>query len=177
MPAKWNSARKLGEEINLPSGNTARLRRTLNMYHALEAGLIPNPLADHFRHMIGAASGMEDRPEDGGGTGHLDLKDLSEEALTQWDKFMTESLLDIFVSPKLVIVPVDANKATWEPEGDDEISIADLAYQDRIFAFNYAQGGTQDAARFLEAQPSVGDVANVSGLSDQAVRATGIGRD
>lgn len=157
----WNSARKEGFVIELPSGNVARLRKTLTLITLIRSGQIPNPLAKHVNKMVqerGAA---------------LDLKDLEPDAMMQMLDLVNNEIPKIFIEPRVYEVPDGEDASTWQPEDENGISITDLAYEDRFFAYSFAQGGPSDLATFRESTPSLADLPDGAGVPDEAVSPAG----
>jgi hypothetical protein len=145
--AAWVSQRKSGVLVPLPSGNAARIRRTFDLIELLKAGKLPNPLATIIEEKI-----RSDEP-----TVEFDLATLPEQAAVQMANLIDEQIFFIFVDPVVVPVPEGENPATWSPDpadydGKNVVSIADIDYLDRMFAFGFAQGGVGEVAPFLERQ-------------------------
>lgn len=147
-PGEWRSVRRQGHPVTLPSGNVARLRKTFNMINLVESGSIPNPLGEYIADAVQAARAGNPT------AGTLDLAKLDQStpegrvAFAQFLALMMESMPDIFVSPKVVLVPDGEDASTWEPEEPGAISVVDLDLPDQMAAFAFAQGGAEAMAPF-----------------------------
>lgn len=138
----WRSSAKDGFVVELPSGNRARLRRTMNLVSLLESGQIPNPLAGAVRTMIG-----ERKVE-------INVGEDTPEAMLQMLELVNTQLPRIFVEPRVEVQPADWNAAEqgeWEPS-EGAIALVDIDYPDRMFAFSYAQGQALDLDDFRARQ-------------------------
>jgi len=148
--AEWNKGRTYGGEgfvIELPSGNFARVRRSLDLPSLLRSGKIPNPLGDAIGEMM--VQGKEGLPD------------------TEFDRTMLLQLMDLLdqtacsmmVEPRVSMPSVRLNEESdeayfkrieeWEPE-EGTISIFDLALEDKLFLFYVGQGAAADLERFRE---------------------------
>lgn len=148
----WKSPRKEGFMVTLPSGNAARLRRTLDLITLMKVGKIPNPLMAIVNDMIT------------GKRKTITPKDLPEGQMIELLKLVDQCIPGIFLEPKVATPPKDldpAEAANWEPEGDDTIALSDLEQNDRMFAFAFAQGGPRELSRFRQ-----GPDDDVEGLPD-----------
>jgi hypothetical protein len=147
--AAWRKKKAEGVLVTLPSGNVARLVRTLDLPLLLKAGKIPNPLAPIVQEMLDLkkpALNLQGKDDDGV---------LIEQLL----ELVHSQLPRIFIEPKVVQRPEDAD-LEWEP-ADDEITVDDIDPEDAMFVFAYGQGGPSDAATFREeSKKAVADMAN-----------------
>ena len=140
-----------GHLLTLPSGNVARLRRTLNLPHLLRKGKIPNPLAAQVEQMISSKKPVVQPSED------------DKELLLQMIELIHSQLPKIFVEPRIELEPDEWDEdeqGQWQPS-EGAIAIEWLAPEDAMFAFSFAQGGPAEVARFREqSQKIVADMAN-----------------
>jgi hypothetical protein len=153
-----------GHLVTLPSGNVARLRRTLNLPTLLRTGKIPNPLAGYVNDAIKTRNpSVQPKQED-------------QEAIVQMVQLIQGQIPIIFLEPKVQVEPGDWDVNTqgvWEPD-EDAINILDLDPEDAMFAFAFAQGGPADVARFREEQAKVvASMADEQGVEGASVESAG----
>lgn len=151
----------VGHLITLPSGNVARLRRTMNLPELLRTGKIPNPLAGYVNEAIATKNPASAQP-----------KDDDPQAIVQMVQLIQGQLPMIFLEPKVATQPPhwdEAKQGQWEP-AEDEVNIIDIDPEDAMFAFAFAQGGPADVARFRAEQAKiVASVADEQGVEGEAV--------
>jgi len=154
---EWRSARKQGILVTLPSGNTASLKRTLDLAEMIKEGKIPNPLTETMNKML----------EAGGKPTKIDTSDP--ELLISMIQFINAQCARIFVEPAVEVPPdidhldedprcadwTDEHKANydpnaWEPEDEATLSVLDIDFDDQMFAFAFAQGASADLATFRD---------------------------
>lgn len=160
----WKSALDEGFLQTLPSGNVARLRRTLDLLVLMKSGQIPNPLMNLVNDMIT------------GKRKELKMQDVEPEKMVELLKLVDRCLPGIFIEPKLAAPPEELDiiqARSWKPEDEDTISLLALDQQDRMFAFAFAQGAVSDLTSFRERQaedvdelPDVPPVPHISVPSD-----------
>lgn len=159
----WRSSRKEGFVVRLPSGNTCRVRRTMDLMTMLRAGKIPNPLAKIVRESIRSS----------GDPTKMDTSDLDEEALEQMMDMIDKGAAKAIIEPPVMFPPDDEDDPeNWvPPEGN--ISIYDLTIEDRMFVFNVAQGAAGDLNSFRRLQDrTLAHVPNGEQVSDSPQSAT-----
>lgn len=139
---QWNSPRKQGFLVQLPSGQVIRVRRTMNIVKAIEAGTLPNPLNETVQRNIAAGS-----PE-------LVLPNLSGLEAQQAMDLIDQTVLLAVVEPPVKIPPEDQSAELWEPPPGC-LSIMDVTMTDRLFIAQVAQGGSTDLDKFREQQEIV----------------------
>jgi len=136
----WNQGTVQGFVIELPSGNFAKLRRTLSLPTLLANGKIPNPLADMVRQMISQ------------GKVSISSEEMSENAMMQFAQLVNEQIPMIFVDPRVEAQPPgwDIDKqGIWTPSpGAMDINM--LTFEDQMYAFQWAQGAATDVATFRQ---------------------------
>lgn len=147
---EWRGPRNSHKLCELPSGNKALLRRTLEMLDLIGTGQIPNPLAKIINDAIAAASLGDPQ------AAALDMKKVGTtetedgNAMLQFMDMVNRCVPNVFVKPRVLAVPKGEDPATWQPTEADALSIEDLSWDDRVFAFTYGQGGASDLAQFLD---------------------------
>lgn len=134
--AEWK-AKKEGFVVELPSGNSARIRRSMDILVMLKQGRIPNPLAGLVHEML------QNKRQT------LNPQDIEPEAFTQLLELVDQTAVKVMVEPR-VEVP-DADDPDWQPS-EDAISLEDLTLDDKFFLFSLAQGGVSDLKSFREQQ-------------------------
>lgn len=125
---------KQGVDLELPSGNVALVRNP-GIQHFLRTGVIPDPLTGMVRKMI---SGKVDK---------FDPSELiqDEEQLNATFEMFDKVLVEVVVQPNVEMPP--------EPgaERDEEVLYADeVDFQDKVFVFQFAVGGTKDLEEYLQ---------------------------
>lgn len=133
--AQWRTAKRKGVVIDLPSGNTAKVARTLDLTSLVKQGHIPNPLAGIVNKMISTGGALPPGEE------------LSAEAVNQMIDLVNENVAKCMIEPKCVVPPKDAEEG-WEPEDEDAISVEEMELSDRMFIFTFAQGAASDLQQF-----------------------------
>lgn len=148
--SQWRTQTKEGFVTELPSGNFARIRRTMDLFDLLKNGQIPNPLAARIKDMLNSkGGGLPDLSQGEGDQG---------EAVTQMMDLVARQCVATFVEPRVEVKPDDwdpeaidpdtkEKKGEWEPS-EGAISIDDLTIQDRMFVFAFAQGMALDLSAF-----------------------------
>jgi hypothetical protein len=181
-PAKATSAkswkRNKGEEITLPSGNVALVKRP-GPQALLAEGVMPDVLMPIVQQAIAKGKGM--KPQD---TSKL-MQD--QDNIVQMLDSMDKLLCMVVVEPAVhyhrkLVVPgkdgkiqgVDAVEE-WvdipeeERDADAYVYTDEVDLEDKMFIFQYAVGGTRDLERFRsEQQAGVGNLPDVSGHEDTA---------
>lgn len=138
----WRSKRKEGFVTRLPSGNTCRVRRTMDLMTLLRSGQIPNPLAKIVKESIKTA----------GDISKMDTSDLDEEAIEQMLVLMEDTAIKAIVEPPVKRPPEDLDDPEgWQPP-EGCISTYDLTIEDKFFIFQVAQGGAADLGNFRTEQ-------------------------
>jgi hypothetical protein len=158
--AAWSAPRREGMIVELPSGNVARLRRSIDLMYLLKTGQIPNPLAGIVQNMIKQQNAA------------FPMKDMDEKALQQMLDLVENTCVQCFVEPRVEIperidseieedgkmVPVKIANPAWEPS-EGAISIDDLNAKDKFFVFGFVQGGTTDLRPFRDQPEQAVDAA------------------
>jgi hypothetical protein len=152
---QWQKQR--GEELELPSGNVALVRRP-GPAALLKKGVLPDAMASMISDMIATGKGMSKEQS----------KAMANdpEMLTGMMEAMDKVLCAVVLSPHVLYHIGQKNAAgAWEAvfenhpanveipydERDPEALYADdVDFEDKSFIFNYAVGGTRDVARFRE---------------------------
>lgn len=168
--SEWKKVSR-GDEITLPSGNVALIKRP-GMEQLFSAGVLPDELTKIALEKVGEAQGG---PQD-----HKKKKAVQNLDTEMLQKFMEgeSAITDIFMSfdriTEMCVVepPVlwhmrrkvtedghqvtdDKDKIVYEPipysERDENVLYTDdVDMEDKTFIFNYVVGGTRDIASFRE---------------------------
>jgi hypothetical protein len=167
---RWIGSKYAGMPVTLPSGNVARLRRTFSMIKAIEKNAVPNPLKRIVNDAIKRA---------GEGPWSVDFSEVSEEEVANFIDLINEEVLTIFVEPQLVVKPSDEelkeqgiDPDEWHPP-EGCLDRADVSFQDRSFAYSFAQGAAADLTRFRDSEADVASAQHGQGVRDESVSASG----
>lgn len=132
----WKKKSK-GEEVVVPSGNTALVKRvSIDVF--LRKGVLPNS----FMPIIENALKEGKAPEIGDVASSLDI-DKIEEIMGMYDAV----LLHIVIEPH--VLPVPPPEEARDPDG---LYVDDVDLEDKVFLFNWAVGGTADVEAFRKEQ-------------------------
>lgn len=177
--------RNKGEELELPSGNVALVKRP-GPAALLNQGIMPDTLMPIVQKAIRTGQGL--KPED---TSEM-LNDPA--AIADMLDAMDKLLVSVVVEPKVAyhqhqVIPTaiaattNVDSLPWRPipdearngghcdecgqthlSGDDVIYSDEVEMDDKMFIFNYAVGGTRSLERFREEHGSImGDLSTESG--------------
>lgn len=134
--------RKRGVELPLPSGNVALVTNP-GIEHFIRIGLIPNSLKSVIQRAIQG-------------------KDVQLEEMLETDKdienffeLLDKVLVNVVIAPKVKAVPIDGETKESVPLADrdqDFIYPDEVDFDDKIFVFNFAVGGTKDLETFRSQQ-------------------------
>lgn len=125
---QWRKAREVGETIRLPSGNVATLR-PVPLDQLMLSGKIPDLLTPIAARSLWAET---------------DTGSIADQVETA--KGFAE-LINLIV-PLAVLRPHIVD----DPQSDDEISLADIDFSDKIAIFQLATGGSQTLSLFRKGQ-------------------------
>lgn len=125
---QWRKAREVGETIRLPSGNIATLR-PVPLDQLMLSGKIPDLLTPIAARSLWAET---------------DTSNIADQVETA--KGFAE-LINLIV-PLAVLRP----RIVDNPQSDDEISLEDIDFSDKIAIFQLATGGSQTLSLFREQQ-------------------------
>lgn len=157
--------------VTLPSGNIAKMRRTLDLPILLESGKIPNPLADIVQGMM-----------DTGATSFPPEANDSK-TLKQLYRLLNETVVRCFIEPRVSMPdPQEEDESDedhrerlshWRPE-PDTLSIFQIEPTDQMYVFSVAQGAAANLKSFrAESAAAMGDVQDSESLRDAAQRTSG----
>ena len=173
-PKKKQSAarqwkRVTAEEIDLPSGNTALVKRP-GMEAFLTEGLMPDRLMPIIQESIATGRGLAPAK----------VKAMTEdpEMLASMMDAMDRVVAKIVIEPKVAwhkrfTDPADPHsQAEVIPEEDRDVEqfiyTDEVFFDDKAFLFNYAVGGTRDLERFRqESGASLAALDDVAGVPDE----------
>lgn len=150
--SEWRSAAKEGHLLELPSGNRARVRRTLNLMKMLKAGRIPNPLQGLVQDMVNQNRAAPD------------MSKATPESMQQMLDLVDSQIPIIFIEPKVERAPEGHDPdidGPFVPSDPNAVALDDIDIEDRMFVFTFAQGGPSEVASFRE-----GQVAALASLGD-----------
>ncbi len=156
----WRSARKEGFVVELPSGNKARVRRTLDLFDLVRTGRVPNKLIKVVQQMMGDKNMKEIS---------LAPEDLDGETLQEMTKFIDICCTRVMIDPRCMFPPADeAEPELWDPP-EGAISIYDLNEEDKLYLFHLAQGGVADVEKFrVEQKAALATLSNVEEVQPEA---------
>lgn len=141
---------KKGTDLELPSGNVCRVRNP-GMDYFIRAGIIPDSLTGMVRQMIS-------------GKGDVELTDLvkTDDDLQKLFGVVDDILIEVVLEPVVNPVPMrtvenDEGKEVREPvpfaeRDEDKLYVDEVDFDDKIFVFQFACGGTRDLEKFREQQ-------------------------
>lgn len=170
----WRSARKEGFIVELPSGNRAKVRRTMDLFELVKTGKIPNKLIKFVQEMIDKTEPTK-KPE-------FDPENMDPEVLQEMTEFMAFTCCQVLIEPKCFMPPLQKENEPdevyqerlmlWEPP-EGAISVTDLSSDDQQFLFNLSQGGTGDLEPFRDQQKAyVAALQDVGKVPTKAKRTT-----
>jgi hypothetical protein len=154
--------RNKGEELELPSGNVALVKRP-GPQALLSKGVMPDTLMPIIQQAIRSGKGL--RPED------TDAMLKDPQTILDMLDAMDRLLEEVVVEPKVayhkrevaggwVTIPMDERD-------EDVVYTDDVDEDDKMFVFNYAVGGTRDLERFRsEHAARLGNLSNGAGDED-----------
>jgi hypothetical protein len=147
--SSWKAKTIGGTLVTVPSGNTARIRIP-GMEVFLTEGIIPNGLMPIVQEWMSKGLAPNDDT----------LKDLikDNERISQVIELANAITIYCCLDPVVVAIPKD-DQGDIIPVGDsrrdaDTLYIDEVDFQDRMFIFNVAVGGTSNLERFREEQKS-----------------------
>ncbi|MHB0976901.1 MAG: DUF7391 family protein [Candidatus Aquicultorales bacterium] len=127
LAAQWKAN---GTPVELPSGNTAKLRR-FNIFYLLKEGKVPNHLASIVQGFISSPAGPD--------LGALVQKKENLDAMLELLEITAKSC---FVDPRVVD----------NPTADNEIGFSEIALDDLLYVWGWAQGEAVSLESFREDQ-------------------------
>jgi hypothetical protein len=174
--------RSTAEEIDLPSGNVALVKRP-GMEAFLTEGLFPNSLMPIIQKAVNTGRGLPPAK----------IKELTDDPKMVGDMFdaMDRVVARIVLEPKVVwhkefplgddgqpnldlppVVIEDEDRAEWLSKhkmDPDTIWTDEVFFEDKSFLFNYAVGGTRDLERFRgEAESSLASLQSVEAVAQSS---------
>jgi hypothetical protein len=157
----WRSTRKEGFVVELPSGNKARVRRTLDLFDLVRQGKVPNKLIKVVQQMMGGGRNMKEM--------NLSPEELDSETLQEMTKFIDVCCTRVMIEPRCMFPPDgDPEPELWDPP-EGAISIFDLGEEDKLYLFHLAQGGVADIEKFrIEQKAALAALSNVNEVQPEA---------
>lgn len=170
--AAWGAKAEEGVVVELPSGNFARLKRTMDMIHLMKAGRLPNPLGMIVQRMIDENKA-------------IDTDDIDPAGAVQMLRFIDDIVVKAFVEPKIAIPPYPEEDEdeeafvkrfeAWQPP-KDHLNLAMIDIDDRMFVFAFAQGMASDLQSFREETAgSLAPLSTITAVARQTVESGGAG--
>lgn len=154
-------------EVVVPSGNTARMRRP-GLDTFLRLGLIPNSLMSIISGHISKAK--DGKPADLDDVG-AEMAKLMEDPVKLGDilQFADNVLIHCAVEPE--VHPVTSGQ---EARNNDWLYVDEVDFDDKMFIFQWAVGGTEDLETFRAEQAAgVGAVVPSAAASDASEQSGG----
>lgn len=172
---QWQKQR--GEELELPSGNVALVRRP-GPAALLRKGVLPDAMSEMISEMISKGQGLSNQQS----------ADLAKdpEMLGGMIIAMDKVLCAVVLAPHVLyhVGKKDPVTGAWQPVYDNDPTAVEIPYderdedalyaddvdfEDKSFIFNYAVGGTRDIARFREeSDVLVATLSDVEGGTPQS---------
>lgn len=153
--SQWKHSDEQGFVIELPSGNFAKCRRTMNLPTLLKSGKIPNPLGDMIRDMI--AQGKSD----------IQLQPTDTDLMEQTVDLVNSQMPYIWIAPRVEQCPPTWNvdkQGIWNPSAG-ALDVNNIDFQDKFYVWSWAQGAALDVARFRErASQGMADLQHEQGV-------------
>lgn len=134
--SEWKKGR-LGQIVTLPSGKVVKVRTTFDLLSLISEGFVPNEVASLFTDQI--RGGKE-----------LKREEIDAPMVANMQILMRHAICASVIEPTFCMVPEGEDPKSWEPEGEDEVSVMDLAMADLNFIYSVVQGGTTEASQFLK---------------------------
>ena len=135
----WRKDREEGVEITLPySGYTVALR-PVSVDFFIRHGSIPDMIAETVRKMIDGEEYVVQIPKE--------ANDKDQE----WMTFLDQLVACAFASPQIVDVPLSGREVSV-PQADDEISVDDVLYTDKLFVYKFFTQSAQTLRAFRQRQ-------------------------
>lgn len=188
-PSQWGRANQTIDTsvvVELPSGNVARVRRTMSIFRIVQEGSIPNPLRGIVLDMVrnGNPAAFEKADND-----PVVMRQFADFLDTVAVETMVEPTVDMpvqkgklkdeagdFINPDETEDEYFARCEVWSPS-EGSVSVFDIEAEDKIFLFVMSQGGVADAKTFREViSNSVDSVEDVAELPRKTKRTGGDGK-
>lgn len=150
--AEWRKAREEGFEVSFPSGAVFALR-PIEIDFFLTHGNIPDEITPMVLKYINGDSVHFEIP----------APEQLEKARNEWIPFLNRLATFALVNPKVV----------ENPQADDEISVDDLSYNDKLFIYAFFAQPARRMRQFREQQTgALALVDNATGNLPAPVRAS-----
>ena len=138
----WKAKSQEGTPLVVPSGNTC-LVRAVGLQVFVRQGMIPNGLMPIVNDAIKKGQVPTDQ--------EFDLED-NPEMIDEMMTLMDEVTVYCVVEPAVELVPVDdeGNALHYSLRDPDTLYVDEVDFQDKVFIFQYAVGGTADLTKFRQ---------------------------
>lgn len=133
--SEWKKASR-GTPLRVPSGNTC-LVKVLGMEAFLQQGMIPNSLMRYITGALAKGKPPSQQPE------FLSLETLNPAELEEIIGLFNNVVVAVVIEPKVYPVPPEG-----EAKDDQLLYVDEVAFDDKVFIFQYAVGGTRDLEKF-----------------------------
>lgn len=152
----------VAEDITVPSGQTCKANR-LGMEGIIRAGLLGD--ADTLTAFVGKQHIIKHRGGKQADNDELDMRSVlaDPEAFGKMIRLCDQAMPVIVVEPRVELHYKDdpANVIPVEEREDGVVYTDQIDFQDKVFLFNFAVGGTRDIERFREeSNRAVDDLAD-----------------
>lgn len=147
--SQWRGGAGEGTPLRVPSGNVCLVRKASGLSMFLRDGKIPNPLIPLVEKSI----------QEGRAPTQAELDSVTDmdtqELIASISQMADKAALYLVIQPALFPVPRD-NDGEEIPFGlrkeIDGLWIDEVDFEDKMFIFNYAVGGTTDVEQFRQGQ-------------------------
>lgn len=133
-PADWKQT-KAGKVVALPSGRNVRLRAP-GMDVFLRIGIIPDSITPIIVKALGQSK-------------EIDLNEMVKDGDQLRKLFEMYDAITVYCMAEPTINPVPIGK---EKRSDDQLYVDEVDFEDKVFIFQYAVGGTADVEKFRDEQ-------------------------
>lgn len=131
----WKQKTSTGTPLVVPSGNTC-LVRTPGMQVFIKQGLIPNSLMPIVQEAMNKGRAPKNMDFD---------TDKNPELLNEMMDLMDAVTVYCVIEPKVEPAP-----ASEDQRDEDTLYVDEVDFNDKMFIFQFAVGGTSDLAKFRE---------------------------
>lgn len=144
---QWRNKNKVVQEIELPSGNTAKIKR-IPITKFMSAGVIP----DSLMPMVTAQLGKDqDKPAKKGKAQEPDFNEIAKDPAKLAEMFLTIDKIAVmaFVEPQVKLhIGEDGEDIPAEDRDEEFIYTDEIELDDKMHVFNYSVGGSDDVEPF-----------------------------
>lgn len=131
----WKKTSAVGAPLRVPSGNTC-LVRPMDMRALVRNNLIPNELMSYVNQAMSKGKAPSESKL---------MEDMSMEKMLEVMDAIDDIVCYMVVEPK--VHPIPHEGVARDPE---ILYVDEVDYEDKMFIFQYAVGGTRDVDKFRE---------------------------